>query len=58
MVIPVCVQECEWRETIKKDAMLVPKNGNVKLSEEMKLTHNEKKKSPSEQSVQSKSKYK
>lgn len=43
---------------LKKDAMLVLENGNAKLSDEMKLAHNKKKKklgNPSERSVQSKS---
>lgn len=35
--------------------MLMLEKGNVKWSDEMKLTHNKKIKSPSEQSVQSKS---
>lgn len=54
-VIPVRVQKRERRETIKKDGVLVPENGNVTSSDGMKLIHNNNNKSPSEQSVQSKS---
>lgn len=55
-MIPVRVQKRECRETLKKDGVLVPENGNVTSSDGMKLIHNNNNnKSPSEQSVQSKS---
>ena len=44
MVIPARVGEREHGEAAREDAMPVPGNGDVRLADEMKLTHIKKKK--------------